>query len=469
MPNKLFIKTLSHNFDYNPTLKQSVFFEKFAEFLFEHQHKIFLLKGYAGTGKTSLLQTIVQVLPQFNWSIVLMAPTGRAAKVMSQYTGYEASTIHRKIYFSKQNEGKMVFTMQKNKHQNTLFVIDESSMLGRQSQNEFLGNSLLDDLMQYVWSGKNCKLMLVGDTAQLPPIGQEDSDALNFDYLSQQCLIDTMQIELDEVMRQALNSGILMNATTLRELTSNGWTQDFVFNLNPYKDIVRLQYADEIIEAITQAYQNDGAEDTCVIVRSNKRANLYNQSIRNRILFRDHEIESGDLLMVVKNNYFWLQDQKNQMFIANGDVVEVMRILSYENLYDMRFARALVRLVDYELIEPFETVLLLDTLSSESPSLSYEQSQQFYKTVLKDYEDERAFYKKIKKLKENIYFNALQIKFSYAVTCHKSQGGQWQTLFVEQPYLPDGFAAEDYKWLYTAITRAQKKVYLIGFEDQYFE
>ena len=280
---------------------------------------------------------------------------------------------------------------------------------------------------------------------------------------------DVVKIELDEVVRQEENSGILQNATLLREALSRSFYDRFKFNLNGYNDIIRLLDGHEIMDAINDAYTNLGNEETTIIVRSNKRANLYNEQIRNRILFNDNEITPGDYLMVVKNNYFWIKATTEAGFIANGDIIEVLEIFKLESLYGFRFAEVKIRMVDYPKMRPFETVLLLDTIKAETPSLSYEDSNRLYQEVMKDFENESSNYKKFLKIKGSKHFNALQVKFSYAITCHKSQGGQWDTVFVEQPYLPNGIDKEYLRWLYTAVTRAKEKLYLIGFKDDFFE
>lgn len=471
MSASLLIRHLNEKFPFEPTFKQSVFFQKMAEFLTSENSEVFLLKGFAGTGKTTLIQSLVNVLPHFQWNLVLLAPTGRAAKVLNQYTGKEASTIHRKIYYPKNVKGKMSFTLQKNKHKQTLFVVDESSMISSQNSNQFSGEdaTLLEDLMEYVFLGNQCKLMFLGDGAQLPPVMQEISPALQSEFFRHTFHLNVEEIELDEVMRQAQNSGILMNATKLREILSEHYWENFAFQLNPFKDIIRLQDSQETLDAIHDAYQKHGPEETCFVVRSNKRANLYNQHIRVKIFQKESELSVGDLLMVVKNNYFWLKNTEEAGFIANGDIIEVIQIYKRMDLYDFKFAKVKVRMIDYPNMESFDTIVLLDTITSEQPSLSYDQSNLLYQKVLEDYAEERAMYKKIQKVKKNEYFNALQVKFSYAVTCHKAQGGQWESVFVEQPYLPNGLNAEDLRWLYTAITRAKSKLYLIGFEDQFFQ
>jgi exodeoxyribonuclease-5 len=404
-------------------------------------------------------------------SAVLMAPTGRAAKVMSVYSGNKAFTIHKKIYFpKKQSGGGIQFVLAPNKHRNTIFIVDEASMIPDTPADSklFDNGSLLDDLMQYVHSGHNCKLILIGDTAQLPPVKLELSPALDEDRLSLNYNKDVECLELDEVMRQAGDSGILYNATNLREQLQSEFFEDFKFELNPYTDIVRLIDGNEIQEAIDSSYSENGKEQTAIIVRSNKRANLYNQNIRERILFLDNEIAVGDYMMVVKNNYFWLKPNSEAGFIANGDIIEVLELFAIKELYGFKFAEVKVKMVDYPNQRPFETVLLLDTITAETPSLSYEDGNKLYQEVMKDYAHEKTKYRKFLGVKNNKFFNALQVKFSYAITCHKSQGGQWDTVFVEQPYLPNGVDKDYLRWLYTAVTRAERQLYLIGFKDDFF-
>ena len=471
--SSLFYKLLHQNFLFQPTVKQNLFFQKIADFLIATSNdEIFVLKGYAGTGKTTIISTVINHLEAINMKCVLLAPTGRAAKVISNYSGKPAYTIHKRIYFPKKSKsGGVSFTLQQNKFKDTFFIVDESSMISDTSQDSKLyeNGSLLDDLFFYVEAGKNCKLLLVGDTAQLPPVNMTISPALDINTLSLHYQKNVQHIELDEVMRQAETSGILYNATQLRELLDSHFIDTFQFNLSGFKDIVRLQDGYDIQDAIQGAYDNYGLEDTVFIVRSNKRANQYNQQIRTSILSKENELSTGDYLMVVKNNYFWLKEESEAGFIANGDIIEILEIRKIQELYGFKFATVKIRMVDYPNQAPFDTILMLDTITSESPSLTYEQSNQLYQEVLLDYEDERQQYKKLQKVKENEYFNALQVKFSYAITCHKSQGGQWKTVFVEQPYLPDGIDLDYVRWLYTAITRAQEKLYLIGFKDEYFK
>ena len=472
MSSSLFYSILIRNFPFQPTTKQNIFFQQIAEFITNtNVNEIFVLKGYAGTGKTTVISTIVNNLAEINKKYVLLAPTGRAAKVIANYSHKPAFTIHKKIYFPKKNSGGGVsFTMQQNKHKNTFFIVDEASMISdTNSESKLYENgSLLDDLISYIYSGTNCKMILLGDTAQLPPVNLDISPALNIDTLDMNYGKEVKHIELDEVMRQEENSGILYNATELRELLKDDFIDSFQFNLKGFKDIIRLTDGYDIQDAINTAYNNYSIEDTAFIVRSNKRANQYNQQIRTKILDKESELSTGDYLMVVKNNYFWLKETDEAGFIANGDIVEVLELFNIKELYGFKFANVKIRMVDYPNQKPFETVLLLDTLTSESPSLTYEESNRLYEEVMKDYENESTKYKKFQKVKENEYFNALQVKFSYAITCHKSQGGQWNTVFIEQPYLPDGINRDYIRWLYTAITRAKDKLYLIGFKDENF-
>jgi ATP-dependent exoDNAse (exonuclease V) alpha subunit len=472
MTTALFYKMLHDNFPFEPTLKQDIFFQKIADFVLNNnKQEIFILKGYAGTGKTTIISTLVNYLYKVEKKQVLLAPTGRAAKVISNYAQKPAFTIHKRIYFPKANKsGGVSFTLQPNKYKNTIFIVDEASMISDAYQDSKLyeNGSLLDDLVNYVDAGQNCKLIFIGDTAQLPPVNLEVSPALNSETLSLHYDKEVHSIELDEVMRQAESSGILHNATELREILKSHFIDTFKFSLQSFKDIVRLQDGYEIQDAIYDSFDKNGPEETAFIVRSNKRANQYNHQIRTSILARESELSTGDLLMVVKNNYFWLQETTDAGFIANGDIIEILEIFKIRELYGFRFASVKIRMIDYPNQAPFETELLLDTITSESPSLTYDESNKLYQEVLLDYEGETK-YKKFLKVKSNPQFNALQVKFSYAITCHKSQGGQWHTVFVEQPYLPNGIDRDYVRWLYTAITRAKEKLYLIGFKEEYFE
>ncbi|WP_338734076.1 ATP-dependent DNA helicase [Mangrovimonas cancribranchiae] len=468
-----FYTLIKQQFPFTPTQTQDVALLQLSEFIFSSDPKsLYLLKGYAGTGKTTIIGTIVTNLWKAKKSAVLMAPTGRAAKVISNYSKKEAFTIHKKIYFPRKDKGGGVkFVLQPNKHKDTIFIVDEASMIPDTPGESklFENGSLLDDLMQYVYSGHRCKLLLIGDVAQLPPVKLDLSPALNEHTLGLNYNKEVKKIELNEVVRQEQDSGILQNATNLREELQDDFFDSFKFHLNGFKDIVRLVDGHEIMGAIDESYSENGHEETAIIVRSNKRANLYNQQIRSRILFRENELSAGDFLMVVKNNYFWIKPTTEAGFIANGDIIEILEIFHIKELYGFRFAEVKVKMVDYPRMRPFETVLLLDTIEAQTPSLPYEDSNRLYQEVMKDYENESSNYRKFLKVKNNKYFNALQVKFSYAMTCHKSQGGQWNTIFVEQPYLPDGITKDYLRWLYTAVTRAKEKLYLIGFKDDFFE
>ncbi|MBC2840224.1 ATP-dependent RecD-like DNA helicase [Robiginitalea sp. SC105] len=467
-----FYRLLEEKFPHDPTRNQGVALKLLSDFIIGRDtDKIFLLKGYAGTGKTTLLGTLIANLWHTKKKAVLMAPTGRAAKVMSSYTNTRAFTIHRQIYIpKKERSGGVRFTLSPNRHRNTLFIVDEASMIPDAPVSTAKGSerSLLDDLMTYVYSGFKCQLVLIGDTAQLPPVKLSLSPALQADTLELSYSRDVIELELDEVVRQTQDSGILMNATGLREALAAEPVGLFKFDLEGYADIVRLIDGYEIQDAINRAFDEGGKEETAVIVRSNKRANLYNENIRSRLLFLENELAVGDYMMVVKNNYFWLKSNSEAGFIANGDIIEVLEIFSIKDLYGFRFAEVKVRMVDYPGQKPFETVLLLDTIKAESPALSYEDGNRLYQEVMQDYAGETSSYKKFLSVKNNPHFNALQVKFSYAITCHKSQGGQWETVFVEQPYLREAPDREYLRWLYTAVTRARSKLYLIGFQNDFF-
>ena len=469
LPNH-FYQELVNKFPYTLTEKQNELLLLLSNFIFSNdKEQLFLLKGYAGTGKTTTISTFVNSLWKANTKAVLLAPTGRAAKVIAVYSKKTAYTIHKKIYFpKKQTNGSVDFVLQTNKHRNTVFIVDEASMIpdGKQNHNLFENRSLLNDLISYVYSGYRCKLVFIGDTAQLPPVKLFISPALKKETLQIDYQKKVTEIELDEVMRQHENSGILVNATALRHAIQNN-TKNFKFDVI-YPDIKRLEDGYDIEDALVTAYDNDGIEDTAFIVRSNKRANQYNQQIRLQIRGQENEISAGDYVMVVKNNYYWLKESSIAGFIANGDICEVLRIYNIKELYGFKFAEVNLRMVDYPDMKPFETVLLLDTLTSESPSLTYEESNKLYQAVKEDYAHEKSKFKQFLAIKKNKYFNALQVKFSYVMTCHKSQGGQWNTVFLEQPYLPEGVSVEYYRWLYTAITRAKEKLYLIGFKEEFF-
>ncbi len=472
LTSKAFQKILTEKFPHRPTLLQELTLNRISDFIFSKEsEELFLLKGYAGTGKTTIVGSLVKYLWHTKMKAVLLAPTGRAAKVISNYAGTQAFTIHKKIYFpKKQSGGGVQFVLAPNKHRNTLFIVDEASMIPDTPADSklFDNGSLLDDLIYYVYSGHNCKLVLIGDTAQLPPVKLDLSPALEEQRMELNYNKSVINVELDEVMRQSESSGILFNATNLRQQLQSSYYEGFQFSLQGFEDIHRLRDGHEVQEAIDNAYAQYGKEETAFIVRSNKRANLYNKNIRERILFLENDIAVGDFMMVVKNNYFWLKPSSEAGFIANGDIIEILELFAIKELYGFRFAEVKVQMVDYPNQRPFETVLLLDTITAETPSLPYEEGNRLYQEVLKDYAHEKSKYRQFMGVKNNSFFNALQVKFSYAITCHKSQGGQWNTVFVEQPYLPNGMNKEYLRWLYTAVTRAKENLYLIGFKDDFF-
>ena len=472
MNSSNFYLDLLKDFSHNPTVMQDRALNLISNFLInQNYNELFLLKGFAGTGKTSIVGTLVKNSWKIKKNLILLAPTGRAAKVIGNYAKKEAFTIHKKIYYPKSKSGGGIsFSLQKNKHKNTVFIVDESSMIPDTNPDStlFETGSLLSDLIQYVYSGHHCQLILIGDTAQLPPIKLDISPALDKSRLESHYGKTVIAIELNEVVRQEKESGILWNASNIRENLKDQFYDTFKFDKENFTDIIRPYDGQELMSALEDSYLNSINEESVFIVRSNKRAFLYNQNIRSRILFKEEELSVGDQLMVVKNNYFWIDTNSAAGFIANGDIIEILEIYSIKELYGFKFAAVNVQMVDYPTMPAFETVLILNTLSSDTASLSFEDSNKLYQEVLKDYAHETSKYKKFLSVKKNIYFNALQVKFSYAITCHKSQGGQWDTVFVEQPYLPNGVDKDYLRWLYTAITRAKKKLYLIGFKDDFF-
>jgi len=467
-----FQQHIQKEFPYPPTADQIEAIRRFSAFVEQSSSSsIFLLKGYAGTGKTTLIATWLKPLQKQGYKVVLMAPTGRAAKVMSMYSKTKADTIHKRIYFAQQNkQGGIQFTLQKNKFRKAVFIVDEASMIGveQSSAQLFQNGSLLQDLISYVQQGDQCKLVFVGDIAQLPPVKQELSPALNQNYLSLHFSAKVSEVELSEVLRQDALSGILYNATNLRNLMYDNVDDYFQFLIRNKADITNLKDGYDIQGAIEDGYRDVGRTETTIIVRSNKRANQYNRQIRTQIMSLENDLAVGDLLLVVKNNYFWLTPDSQAGFIANGDVIEILRILSFQDLYGFRFAKVHVKLVDYPNQDSFDTVLILDALHAEGHSLTYEQSNELYKMVRQDY-SHLPKYKQYPEVKKNPFFNALQVKFAYALTCHKAQGGQWKRVFIEKPYLPEGPSVDYYRWLYTAITRASEHLFLIGFEEEDFD
>ena len=463
---------IQKEFPYPPTADQTEAIRRFSAFVEQSStSSIFLLKGHAGTGKTTLIASWLKPLLKQGYKVVLMAPTGRAAKVMSTYAKAKANTIHKRIYFAQQNkQGGIQFTLQKNKFRKAVFIVDEASMIGdeQSSAQLFQNGSLLQDLISYVHQGDRCKLVFVGDTAQLPPVKQELSPALNQNYLSLHFSTEVSEVELSEVLRQDALSGILHNATNLRNLMHENIDDHFQFLLRNKTDITHLQDGYDIQGALEDGYRDVGRTETTIIVRSNKRANQYNRQIRTQIMSLENDLAVGDLLLVVKNNYFWLTPDSQAGFIANGDVIEILRILSFQELYGFRFAKVHVQLVDYPDQDAFDTVLILDALDAEGHALTYEQSNELYQKVRQDY-SHLPKYKQYPEVKKNPFFNALQVKFAYALTCHKAQGGQWKRVFIEKPYLPERPSVDYYRWLYTAITRASEHLFLIGFKDEDFD
>lgn len=441
------------------------------------QFPLFLLEGYAGTGKTTVVSTLVKVLPAAGYNAVLLAPTGRAAKVLSQYAQMPAFTIHKRLYRpAMDGDGRVSFQVLPNKAVRTLFIVDEASMIPDNSQSgetsAFQSRNLLEDLIGHVYSGDNCKMLFLGDSCQLPPVGINQSPALNIELLRQSFYLDLDTFILSDVVRQSLESGILSEATGIRRkigLESETLSLPIFGKQNSFADVISITGM-EMPEAMEQAFHDYGRENTVVITRSNKRANLFNQAIRERILFHENDLAAGDHLLVVRNNYFWLPDESKAGFIANGDIVEVQSLRKTEELYGFRFADATVRMVDYPDEQTFDVKLLLDTLKSEGPALTYQDNQRLFNEIMADYMGESSRRKRMALIRQNPYFNALQVKHASALTCHKTQGGQWDAVFIEKGYLKDEMIDNEYlRWLYTAVTRATSKLFLINFEERFFE
>lgn len=452
---------------FEPTKGQTELFNELAAFVTNFtDNRIFLISGFAGTGKTSAISSLVSVLNEMKQKTVLLAPTGRAAKVLSAYSKSPAFTIHKKIYRQKsQDDGIGRFGIDRNLHTDTLFIVDEASMVGNASMEQavFGTGRLLDDLVHYVQSGTRCRLILIGDRAQLPPVGFSVSPALDSGVLSGYG--DCLRVELNDVVRQAANSGILLNANMLRKNIDEKCAQLPSFTFNGFNDIERISSVD-VQELITSTYDKYGQENAIVVCYSNKRANRYNLGIRAYTFGRDEELVPGDRLMVVKNCYQLLEKNETFDFVANGDVTEVVRIRKYEERYGLRFANVLLRFPDYNDLE-VESKILLDTLSSESPSLGAEKGRELFMSIAEDYAHIGDKRKRYKAIKEDPYYNALQVKYAYAVTCHKAQGGQWKTVFLDQLFFKDGeVQIEDLRWLYTAFTRATEKLYLVNFKEK---
>lgn len=464
-------KELLDNLGLKPTPGQEVLLEKISEFISNPEsNDLFLIKGYAGTGKTTIVNTLVRTLSKFEQQSVLLAPTGRAAKVLSAYTGKTAYTIHKKIYRQKSGkDGLGNFVLDRNFHKNCYFIIDEASMIGDRSyeNDQFGTGDLLGDLKDYVNQGQNCHMVLIGDLAQLPPVGLDISPALNFDNLKSMDYIPT-EVYLRDVVRQSQESGILANATMLRKMVEDKIVDNPLFQIEEFDDIQRISGV-ELVDEIENSYSKYGEDETIIISRSNKRANKFNEGIRNQILWREEELSIGDLLMIVKNNYFWVHPEENLDFIANGDIARVERIHKHENLYGYRYADVSLSLPDYKNLS-IDVRIMMDTLRIETASLPIAQQKELFQTILEDYPEEKTQKDRIKKVMENTSFNALQVKFAYAVTCHKAQGGQWKSVFIDPGFFREGMMNIEYlRWLYTAFTRATEKLYLVNFPDEFFD
>jgi len=472
----VFIKNLFiQQFPWQPTAQQLDAFELLEEFLLSFDRQsCFVLRGYAGTGKTTLIAALVKVLPALKKRAVLLAPTGRAAKVMSYYSGRKALTIHKKIYRKKSAVSfQMDFMLGENLHEDTLFIIDEASMISNEPANVF-SKSLLHDLIRYVQSGKNCTLLFVGDTAQLPPVGLSDSPALSASYLENEFQLCVYPLELTTVVRQSKDSGILYNATKIREQITSSTQEQYEFPFpkfitKGFKDLYRMT-GERLIEGINYAYDKYGIENTMIICRSNRSANLYNQNIRNRILFRDEELTGGDYIMVVKNNYYWLQENNmGEGFIANGDMAKVRKVSNIHDQHGYRFADVTLEFIDLDEIEPITCRVILDSLYADGPSLSYDDQKNLYEEIALDYADIPDKKDRLEAIKKDPYYNALQIKFAFAVTCHKAQGGQWPIVFVDQGYVNDEMLDLEFlRWLYTAVTRATQELFLVNFSENFY-
>ena len=453
-----------------PTTDQSSLISLLSEFITNSsEREIMVIKGYAGTGKTNMVAALSKTLPSFKWKSALLAPTGRAAKVLSNYSQRPAQTIHKKIFRKIPTEnGGVAFTLGENLHRNTIFIVDEASMIGLDNPtSDSVYGSLLESLFEYVFSGDNCKLILVGDTAQLPPVGSSDSPALNIDYLKAAYHLNIKYIELKQVARQQDASGILKNATHLRECIAN-LSSEFP-KLHTHADVIRLS-GDDLEDAMNSAYSKYGFNDVLIVTRSNKRANLFNQSVRNRIRYMDDDLCGGDLMMVVKNNYFWLDEKTEAGFIANGDSLQIKKIIGRRELYGFNFAECVVQLCDYPDAPEVTLNLLLDSINTDTSALTKEQQQFLFQAVMEDVADQPIKGLRLSYLRNSPYFNALQVKFNYAVTCHKAQGGQWPCVFIDQGYLTAEMMNVEYiRWLYTAFTRATEKVYLMNFSDDFFD
>ena len=472
MINNYLERQIKENFSYQPTFEQEIAVKSLSEFLLSTANDtVFVLRGYAGTGKTSLVGALVKAMDKLQQKSVLLAPTGRAAKVFSAYAGHPAFTIHKKIYRQQSFSNEVSnFSINDNLTTHTLYIVDEASMISNEglSGSMFGTGRLLDDLVEFVYSGVGCRLLLMGDTAQLPPVGEEQSPALATEALKGYGL-NVIEVDLTQVVRQVQSSGILWNATQIRQLIA----EDECFSLPKIKvsgfPDIQVVRGDELIDTLTGCYEKDGMDETIVVCRSNKRANIYNKGIRAQILYREDELNTGDLLMVAKNNYFWTEKYKEMDFIANGEIAVVRRVRRTRELYGFRFAEVLLAFPDQNDFE-LEANLLLDTLHSDAPALPKTENDRLFYSVLEDYVAITVKRERMKKMKADPHYNALQVKYAYAVTCHKAQGGQWQNVFLDQGYMSDEYLTPDYfRWLYTAFTRASKTLYLVNYPEEQIE
>ena len=465
--NTKLLEKLNTNFSHTPNNDQKKAIHELVEFITTLGNRsVFVLKGYAGTGKTTLISSLVKSLPSIGKRSVLMAPTGRAAKVLSKYSNKKSSTIHKKIYWIKRNKkGNTYVSLKENTHTNTIFIVDEASMIAEEIKDSIGNRSLLKDLIEYVYEGIDCKLILIGDTAQLPPVNLDLSPALNEDLLEMNYSKQAIAIELKTVVRQSKKSTILKNATHIRNLIEKNIIDFPKIQLD--NEVIKIESREELQEYIETAYAKSEIENTTIICKSNKRANQYNEKIRSEILWQENIISAGDIMMIVRNNYYWLNDEHQAGFLANGDLIEILKVYDIKKIYGFTFAKTSIRLLDYPDENDIDLLLLLDTINSDSPSLKYDEYKKLYNEVALDYKGEKEINKKIK---EDQYFNAVQIKFAYSITCHKSQGGQWEEVFIDQGYFKEEFLSKNYlRWLYTATTRATKKLYLINFDDRFFK
>lgn len=467
--NTFFLNQIKQNFRFEPTVEQAAALDLITDFLFSRvSDSIFLLKGYAGTGKSSLIGALVKTMTDFEQKTVLLAPTGRAAKVFSAYSSHPAFTIHKKIYRQKRFSGEASgFVPMDNLHKDTLFIVDEASMISNDGIDSFSFGSgrVLDDLVHYVYGGENCRLLLIGDEAQLPPVMQESSPALQIDILKGYGL-DVTSTTMTQIVRQAQNSGILFNATQIRNALLENTTELFPkLKLEGFEDIRKVS-GEDLIDEISAAYDRDGIEETMIISRSNKRANIYNEGVRNRILYREEELSSGDMLMVTKNNYFWTENIEQVDFLANGELLEVLRVRRTQEVYGFRFCDVLVKHPDYGI--ELEIKILIDTLHSETTGLSQEKNAELFYNVLEDYSEVTTQNGKMQKMKVDPFYNAVQVKYGYAVTCHKAQGGEWTNVFLDIGYITEEHLGINfYRWLYTALTRSSKQLYLVNLPDEF--